>query len=790
MPTITAILSIGDPSWLVPSLAILVGVGLLAAWAYAKSGAGSSAFGLWSLRALGVLAVVLCLIEPNQSSQRPVAGANDFVVALDTAERLQTRDRPGGVLRSDTARDLFAAVAPWRQSIEERFTIRNFGLDTQLSPLDPRAPAKFDGMGTRLGFGLDRIQSFYNDRPLSGVLWITDGVVSDAELAAIDTDTLPPIFPVIVGQSDALEDIALTQVSITESSFEKAPFRVRLTARRFGRASDPIVAEIVDPMGKVVETQTEAKLDRDGRVRFLFDIQPEGIGPQFYQARVFGAESRDAFLAGEDVSEATSANNTRFFTLNRRAEPFRVLYVTGRPNWEFKFIKRGLEEDPQISLVALVRVATREPKFDFKGREGEDTNPFYRGFDKTDETTEEYDEPVIKRLFVRDRDELLTGFPTEIADLFEYDALILDDVEADFFKPSQATMVQRFVTDRGAGLAMLGGMESFNRGGYDRTPIGAALPVYMDRRLTSNDGALYRWELTREGWLEPWARLRATRDAEIGRLANMEPFQVLNKVRDVKPGALTIATVVDEGGDTFPALVTQRVGFGRSAALTVGDMWRSGLGDPDRMEDLYQFWRQLTRWLVNDAPRRLNVTTSTDPEDPAKIRIGLRVLDEAFLPDADARARFQIEPIHFDVGAAPAEEPIRLSATPSEDEIGVYQSSFRSEAQGAFRVTAIAEDSNGIETGREESGFILEPFSDPFQTLLPNTDGLTRLAEQTGGKALTPSSLDSFAADVDRIDAPVMETVTASIWHTPWWLAFAILCFVIEWGLRRQRGLP
>ena len=137
MAALSASITIGDPTWLLPGILLLgVGVGL-AAWSYAKPGEGGRAFTLWGLRALGLLAIALCLIEPNQTNRRPVAGANDFVVALDTAERLQARDRPGGPLRSDTARELFAAVAPWRAALASRFTIRDFGLDTQLPPLAP-----------------------------------------------------------------------------------------------------------------------------------------------------------------------------------------------------------------------------------------------------------------------------------------------------------------------------------------------------------------------------------------------------------------------------------------------------------------------------------------------------------------------------------------------------------------------------------------------------------------------------------------------------------------------------
>ena len=33
--------------------------------------------------------------------------------------------------------------------------------------------------------------------------------------------------------------------------------------------------------------------------------------------------------------------------------PFRILYVSGRPNWEFKFLRRALQEEDELDLVGL-----------------------------------------------------------------------------------------------------------------------------------------------------------------------------------------------------------------------------------------------------------------------------------------------------------------------------------------------------------------------------------------------------------------------------------------------------
>src|SRR5205823_5174302 len=108
------------------------------------------------------------------------------------------------------------------------------------------------------------------------------------------------------------------------------------------------------------------------------------------------------------------------------------------------------------------------------------------------------------------------------------------------------------------GLLMLGGAECFQQGKYARTPVGDMLPVYLDQSSEITSVADLHLSLSREGWLQPWARLRDNENDEKSRLHSMPPFQILNRVRSIKPGASVIAEVSDPRGNNYPALVVQR----------------------------------------------------------------------------------------------------------------------------------------------------------------------------------------------------------------------------------------
>jgi uncharacterized membrane protein/Mg-chelatase subunit ChlD len=72
------------------------------------------------------------------------------------------------------------------------------------------------------------------------------------------------------------------------------------------------------------------------------------------------------------------------------------------------------------------------------------------------------------------------ALPTDLAQLQQYDAVILGNVPKDAFTDSQIQMLETNTRDLGAGLIMLGGPNSFGAGKWNRTPVEQALPVDMD----------------------------------------------------------------------------------------------------------------------------------------------------------------------------------------------------------------------------------------------------------------------------------------------------------------------
>lgn len=82
------------------------------------------------------------------------------------------------------------------------------------------------------------------------------------------------------------------------------------------------------------------------------------------------------------------------------------------------------------------------------------------------------------------------GAPTRMADLQNYDLVIVDNVPATVFTRDQMDLLASYVRDFGGGLLMTGGDQSFGLGGYYRTPIEEILPVRSDFEKEKNTPSL------------------------------------------------------------------------------------------------------------------------------------------------------------------------------------------------------------------------------------------------------------------------------------------------------------
>ena len=777
--------------WIFPILALLLALAAALVWAGHRGAVERRIrIGCALLKLAGVLTLALCLLEPTQVGQRARPGANMFALMVDDSQSLRVKDAGQTESRGDLLRrQLTNDPGGWQAAMEESFQVRRYTFDSHVQDVRDFGGLSFDGNATALEHALHTATERWHGQPVAGVLLFSDGNATDASADVAALENCPPVYPVVLGSETGVRDIALYKVAVSQTAFEDAPVTVQAEVTAHGFAGSDVSARLIEVTAgasNLVAQENKPARDDESALSFRFQIHPDKPGLHFYEVETRAREEVGG--AASESREATLANNRQIVAVDRGQEPFRVLYIGGRPNWEFKFLNRAIGDDPQVHMVSIIRIAKREPKFKFIGRSGESSNPLFSGFGTTDDETARYDQPVLTRYNVKDEFELRGGFPKTAEELFPYHAVIVGDMESEFFTHDQMVLLQRFVSERGGGFLMMGGAESFRQGNYAGTVIGSLLPVYLDRPAAAKLPSQWKLKLTREGWLQPWTRLRSTESEEKDRLSAMPTLDVLNTVREVKPGASVLATVTDEDNNSHPALAVQHFGLGRTAAMLVGDLFHWGMHDEESQKDLAKSWRQLVRWLVSDVPARVAVTAQTAADgDPAKVRLVVKVRDEEYKPLDNAGVQLTIRKVSASQGAATNDLHLTADASPSQP--GTYERDYIA-TEGACTVEAVVTQSDGKIIGRSSAGWASDPAAEEFRSLKPNRAYLESLAKRTGGEVLTLEGLRDFVRRLPQRHAPVMEPWSKPLWQEPAVYLFALGCFVAEWGIRRWKGLP
>ena len=130
--------------------------------------------------------------------------------------------------------------------------------------------------------------------------------------------------------------------------------------------------------------------------------------------------------------ETNVINNSRLRPMEVPEQRRHILYIEGEPRWEYKFIRRAIDDAPAVRVASLLKTTP---------------NKFYRQG-------------------VESADELTAGFPTEELELFRYDALMIGSFEAAALSAEQHDMIREFVSRRGGSLLMLGGRRGLTDGGW------------------------------------------------------------------------------------------------------------------------------------------------------------------------------------------------------------------------------------------------------------------------------------------------------------------------------------
>jgi len=447
-------------------------------------------------------------------------------------------------------------------------------------------------------------------------------------------------------------------------------------------------------------------------------------------------------LAGETNLENNRLTRVLLVTSGKH----RVLYVEGEPRWEYKFIRRAVDDDPAISVVSMLRTTQNK----------------------------------IYRQGISNPEELAEGFPSKPEDLFEYDGIILGSVEEAFFTAGQSQAIKDFVDRRGGGLLFLAGRTALSDGGYNVTPFADLLPVQLPARKDTFQRIFVAAELTDAGRRSMVCRIED--DAEKSN-RHWEILPYLANYQDPgtpKPGAVVLANV-DAGGKRLPLLITENYGRGRSGVFATAGSWRWRMQQP--LGDVSQetFWRQLLRWVVGATPTRVVASTpNANLEDEGHVELRAEVRDQQYQPASDAQVEAKV--------IAPDGSSETVALHPEPLTAGVYSAEWQALKSGSY-VAEVTAHQAGKVLGKDALTFRREDGQAENFHREQNKELLSKLAEQTGGRYYAPGDAKALTKEISFSEAGISGRETKEIWDMPVVFLLVLALKSTEWLLRRRWGV-
>lgn len=706
------------------------------------------------LRSSVLVLLLFCLLRPVITTLQISPQETYLGVLVDDSQSMSIADEAGGESRQSAVQERVLDSEVLAE-LDEAFQLRNFRFDGSTERISDVGDLALEGTASAVDQALSHVDDQLGGLPLGGLVLISDGAdnsnADPLQRARELGERNIPVFVVGAGRDEIPQDIGIVDVSAAETVLEGSVFNVQVALTHRGYEGEQVNLSIMD--GDVEVASDNVILGAQGVTRrYELEVSPERPELIVYDLNV------------ELMPDEIIAQNNRYSFLvdNTERPPLDILYIEGHPRNEYKFIRRALQGDDSLRLATYLQTGPEK---------------FYR---------QGINSPT----------ELSDGFPDNKADLYQYEAIILGDIEESFFTSEQLQLMEDFVAERGGGLLMSGMVDE----DFIDTPIADILPVTLVaenflpshlrggiRRGNHPTGELYYPRLTRNGEFSPLLRL-AGEDGDNRELWSQLPeLQGVYVSGRIKPGAQVLLEhpLLQYQNQPLPVIATQRFGSGRSISLTTASTWRWQMMMPYEDQSHEILWRQLLRWLAVSAPERITINFDREFYNVGdEVNITATVLNDQYEPDNNATLWMQLTDPQDQVSDTPMEWDI------SED--GVYRSSFIAGQEGVFTLlvdVASAAGEASLDSSEKRAAFVVTPSLREYTDAARDAGLLQRIAEVSGGSYFNLQDVGNLVSSIQFTPNAYSREEQIDLWDRPWLLALLIALLCLDWAARRLKGL-
>ncbi|MFQ5682559.1 MAG: glutamine amidotransferase [Candidatus Binatia bacterium] len=707
------------------------------------------------LRGLVYAVLIFFLFGPGLVEEQATRLRRPLTLMLDTSKSMSLPEDPDqtsgdgrrGKTRIDLVKEkLLKGEDPLIRRLAQDYDLRTYQFGTSLETIGPDSIAHLTahGKGTRLFEALRTVQRDAGSR--GAVILFSDGIANGEKKSIDEPASFPlPLFTVAVGETKGFKDLRIADLKVPQFAFRGREVKLEFTVQAFGLKGNTVPIYF-NRRRNLISTRSITIGSDPFDQRITLTYTPKELGPHSFILSL-------PLQAGEQITQ----NNQRAFKIDVQRDKIRVLSLSGTPSWNYRFLRIALKQDPFVDLVSFVFL--RAP-------------------------TDSVDVP--------ENQLSLIPFPIDevfLEELQNFDLLLFDNFSyRSYFKSLYLEKIRDFVRD-GGGLAMLGGANSFDSGGYSKSPLREVLPVELEGKGRYQTGVHLQGVLTTLGKVHPITRLLPDARANDNAWKKLPSLRSLNKVFHVRGETLLIAAPKGTKKGS-PLLAVGRFGKGRTLAFLSDDLWRwnfTAVGKKESPQNHLKLIRQAVRWLVQEPSyEQVKIRSIDGSREPGqKIDFKIQVLKDDFSPTPNAELRLWV--------IDPEGEKIPVKAS-LETIAGKYSATFTPTKEGAYRLQAEAH-LGGKLLGKDRKTFsVAIPYGET-EDGRPRPDLLQRIAKISGGDFIPISrwneqTLERLRAKLESLNpSEIIERRQIPLWNSLWVFIPILLLLGSEWWLRRKWGL-
>ena len=586
---------------------------------------------------------------------------------------------------------------------------------------------------TAMGDSLRETLNRKRGQSLAGIWVISDGAHNTgvqprtvgSELSSVGV----PLYFYGVGITSP-RDIIITEMDAPPAAFLEDELLVRVRVRSQGLAGEN--GQLILTLNGETVAQETVAFGPDGEQQI----------PLRFKTNVAGDFEIKASMAARD-DETDPNNNEAARRLRVVDEKIKVLFVEQSPRWDFRYLHAVLTRDRRVEAKTLLL-------------EGE---------------------PALAR---EENTPYLESFPENKKDLFEYDVVVLGDVDPKRLTVAQMENLNEFVSRFGGAFVMIAGRQ-FSPLSYMDTPVADMLPVEFEKGTDGSgeesiaDKAIHV-QLTALGKVDPMLNLAGEDEDSVSLWDDLPPIYWVAQV-DSKPGAEVLMVDPNQENDRGKKLpVIARHQYGLGQVLYIGTdntwRWRRNVGD------LYytRFWGQVSQRMAQQrfigANKRTQISlNSQNYMTGDRVRVYARLYQEGYEP-------FDDEEVSGVYTSTIENRQSEVMLNVVEGQPGLYFAEFIAPAAGQYQFHLEPSP----ETKRDFT--VVEASLEMAETAM-NAKLMENLATMTKGRFFREEDLHELPGAIKAERVGVQSRMEVELWATPLYFILILLVVTVEWVVRK-----